>query len=148
MKFEAFGGLRNVECKNAGCYEPIPLPSQSLLEPTAYQLTKGADVPPVYLACMQCGHVYGYILSEVRYHGVGHTLGQDPKGELHHRAIELLCGPVCKAPATIHIPTYIDGDEDSLSAFVSRLTLAEAFCKHGQRIQKVLPLHPHILRYD
>ena len=145
MKFESFGELRYVECKNADCSEPIPLPTQSLLEPTAYQLTKGAVVPPAYLACMRSGHVYGYIPSEVRNRGAGHMSDQDPERELRHRAIELLCGPACKAPATIHIPTYIEGDEDALSAHVSQLTLAEVFCKHGQKIKTVLPFasaHP------
>jgi hypothetical protein len=75
-------------------------------------------------------------------------LGQDPERELHHRAVELLCGQNCKAPATIHIPTYIDDDEDALSKHVSRLRLVEVFCKHGQKIETVLPLDPRILHYD
>jgi hypothetical protein len=147
MKFESYGELRYVACKNEDCAESIPLPDRTLLEPTAYHLTTGAVFPPVYLACMQCGHVYGYIPSEARNHGAGHMLDQDPERELHHRAVELLCGTDCKAPATIHIPTYVDDDEDALSAHVSRLTLVEVLCKHGQRIETVLPLHPRILRY-
>jgi hypothetical protein len=74
-------------------------------------------------------------------------LDQDPEMELHHRAVELLCGPACKAPATIHIPTYIDGDEDALRAYVSRLTLFEVFCRHGDKIETVLP-NSYMPRYD
>jgi hypothetical protein len=139
MKFESYGELRYVACKNADCLESIPLPDRTLLEPTAYHLTTGAVFPPVYFACMRCGHVYGYIPSEVRNHGAGHMLDQDPERELHHRAVELLCEPNCKAPETIHVPTYIDGDEDALRAHVSRLTLVEVFCRHGQKIEVVLP---------
>ena len=128
------------------CSESIPLPDRTLLEPTAYHLTTGAVFPPVYFACMQCGHVYGYIPSEVQNHGAGHMLDQDPERALHHRAIELLCGPNCKAPATIHIPTYVD-DEIVLVAQVSQLTPADVFCKHGQRIAAV-PLNPKVLSYD
>jgi hypothetical protein len=145
MKHESYGELRYVACKNEDCAESIPLPDRTLLEPTAYHLTTGAVFPPIYFACMQCGHVYGYIPSDVRNHGAGHMLDQDPERELHHRAVELLCGTGCKAPATIHIPTYVD-DEDALSAHVSRLTLVEIRCKDDQRIAAV-PLEPHILRY-
>ena len=56
--------------------------------------------------------------------------------------------PKLQTPATIHIPTYVDDDEDALKAHVSQLTLAEVFCKHNQRIGAVLPLDPRILRYD
>jgi hypothetical protein len=145
MKRESYGELRYVACKNVDCSESIPLPDRTLLEPTAHHLTRGAVFPPVYFACMQCGHVYGYIPSEVRNHGAGHMLDQDPEMELHHRAIELLCGSDCKAPATIHIPTYVD-DEIVLMAQVSQLTPVNVFCKHGQRIAAV-PKEPHMLRY-
>jgi hypothetical protein len=145
---QAYDELRYVECKNAVCSESISLPDRTLLEPTAYHLTKGAVFPPVYFACLRCGHVYGYIPSEARNHGAGHMLDQDPARELRHRAVELLCGTGCKAPATIHIPTYLDGDEEALRTHVSQLTLVEVFCKHGQRIETVLPLDPYILRYS
>jgi hypothetical protein len=147
MKFESYGELRYVACKNVDCSESIPLPDRILLEPTAYHLTKGAVFPPVFLACMRCGHVYGYIPSEVRNHGAGHMLDQDRERKLHHRATELFCGPDCRAPATIHVPTYIDGDEIALIAQVSQLTLVDVFCKHGQRIVTV-PQNPRVLSYD
>jgi len=146
MKHESYGELRYLACKNEDCAESIPLPDRTLLEPTVYHLTTGAVFHPEYFACMRCGHVYGYTPSEVRNHSAGHMLGQDPERELHHRAVELLCGPDCKAPANIHIPTYVE-DEGALSAHVSRLTLVEVSCKHGQKIETVLPSHPRTLRY-
>lgn len=84
MKLQTYGEVRYVACKNVDCSESIPLPDQSLLEPTAYQLTKGAVFPPVFLACMQCGHVYEYIPSEVvcwcgRYAGPRSRKGTSPR---------------------------------------------------------------------
>jgi hypothetical protein len=139
--------FRYVACKNVDCSEPIPIPSQTLLEPSVFQSKIGSAFPPAYFACMRCGHVCAYTPPEVQYLDAGGTLGPDPEMELYHGAVELLCGPDCKTPATIHIPTYVDDDEDALSAHVSRLTFAEVYCKHGQKIEKVLPLNPRILRY-
>ena len=146
MKYESYDALPYVACKNVDCSESIPLPNQNLLKPTAYQLTKGAVLTPVFLACMQCGHVYGYIPSEVQYLGAGGTLGLDPEKELYHGAAELRCEPDCKAPATIHVPTYADGDKSALMVQVLKLTLVDVFCRHNQRIVSVPP-NPTVLFY-
>jgi hypothetical protein len=147
MNFQSFGDLRHVECKNVDCAESIPLPDQTLLAPTVYRPAIGEAFPPVYIACMRCGHVYGYTPADVRNHSAGHMLDQDPEMELHHRAIELTCGPDCKAPETIRIPTYAGDDEIALMAHVSRLKLFEVFCRDGQKIEAV-PANPKVLFYS
>jgi hypothetical protein len=148
MKLESYDELRYVECKNADCPESIPLPDRTLLEPTAYLSSTGGVFPPVYLACMRCGHVYEYTPSEVRYLGAGGTLGLDPEMELYHGATELRCNSVdCGAPATIHVPTYADGDINALRAQVSKITLFDVYCRHGQRVEAV-PSSPVVLFYS
>jgi hypothetical protein len=147
MKFEVFGDLRYVACKYAGCSESIPLPSRSLLIPTAIQPSTDGVFLPVYLACMICGHVYEYTPSDIQSLGAGGTLGLDPEKEPHHGAAELPCGPSCRAPATIHVPTYASGDRDALRKLVSKLKLVDVFCRHRKRIANPPPV-PTVLFYS
>jgi hypothetical protein len=148
MKFESYDELRYVACKNVDCSESIPLPDQSPLRPTAYLPSTSGVSLRVYLACMRCGHVYEYTPPEVRSLDAGGTLALDPERELHHGAAELYCDPeTCKAPVTIHVPTYADGDKTALKAQVLKLTLAGVFCRQNQRVEAV-PADPGVLFYS